>query len=298
MYNILRLGPNFHLIASRNMDYIYPLSHIFDRPLDPLKTFLIASFKWIWSMGTLSLIVLPIISIVVNFRKYPREIFVLLIWFLVPIFVQCEFAKTLTARYILYPLPYLIILAASVLVNQSKIIKNLAIFFIGLFVFQSSIFIYHLITNPAKANLPRVERSGYLEEWTAGQGIKETADYLIKFQNENPKTKIVIGTEGYFGTLPDGLQMYLNNYPSITAIGVGLTFGEVPKPLAESFIYGNSTYLLVNSSRFGDYSKRQGLKLIKEYPKAIKPDGTYDSLLFFEITGKTFKNEISYRDKI
>ncbi|EKE12906.1 MAG: hypothetical protein ACD_13C00126G0001, partial [uncultured bacterium] len=39
-YNILRLGPNFHLIASRNMDYVYPLNHFLVSFFDPLKTFL------------------------------------------------------------------------------------------------------------------------------------------------------------------------------------------------------------------------------------------------------------------
>ena len=41
MYNILRLGTNFHMIASRNLDYVWPLSHILSNPFDPLNPFLI-----------------------------------------------------------------------------------------------------------------------------------------------------------------------------------------------------------------------------------------------------------------
>lgn len=285
-YNILRLGPNFHLIASRNMDYVYPISHIFERPLDPLKTFIIASFKWIWIMGPLSLLTLSLLSIFSNMKKYRKEILILLIWFLLPVFIQCEFAKTLTARYILYPLPYLIILASSSFITKKDLIKKIAILFIGIFIIQSGIYVYKLITNPEKANLPRVERSGYLEEWTAGHGIKETASYLINESKNNPTQKIVVGTEGYFGTLPDGLQMYLNDYPEIIAVGVGLNFSELPNPLYESKKFGNRTFLLVNKSRFNFYhtSEELGLSIINEFPKAIRPDGSQDSLLLLEVT--------------
>src|SRR3989338_10562907 len=35
MYNILRLGPNFHLLSSRNSDYIFSPLELVGRPLDP-----------------------------------------------------------------------------------------------------------------------------------------------------------------------------------------------------------------------------------------------------------------------
>ncbi len=288
-YNILRLGPNFHLIASRNMDYVYPISHIFERPFDPLKTFVIASFKWILAMGPLSLLVLALSAIFLNFKKYWKEIAILAFWFLAPTIIECEFAKTLTARYILFPVPYLMILAASALTHKNNLVKKISAAFIVLFAIQSSVFVYYLITNPQKANLPRVERAGYLEEWTAGHGIKETADYLINFKKENADARVVIGTEGYFGTLPDGLQIYLNKYPEITAIGVGLNFEKVPSQLINSKKAGDNTYLLVNRSRFRNDADMLGLILIKEFPKAIKPDGTHDSLLFFEVANEALK---------
>jgi 4-amino-4-deoxy-L-arabinose transferase-like glycosyltransferase len=34
MYNILRLGPNFSTIASRNLDYVWPITHVFQSPFD------------------------------------------------------------------------------------------------------------------------------------------------------------------------------------------------------------------------------------------------------------------------
>lgn len=296
-YNILRLGPNFHLIASRNMDYVYPISHIFTSPFDPLKVFIEASARWISAMGPWPILVLTAVAIAFNFRKHWKEVLVLAFWFLVPVVAQSEFAKTFTARYILFSIPYLIILGASVACYKFKKWQRVFLYVVlALFVILSGIFDYFLITNPYKAALPRSERSGYLEEWTAGQGIAETADYIINEQILNKDKKIVIGTEGYFGTLPDGLQMYLSKYPQITAIGVGLRFDNIPSPLINSKAYGDKTYLLVNASRFSGNAQYLGLKLVKEFPKAEKPNGTHDSLLLFEVTNEALKVKANFTD--
>lgn len=281
-YNILRLGPNFHLIASRNMDYVYPISHLLVSPFDPLKSFLIAAAGWIYSMGPGLILVLALFGIIFNFRRYWRQILILVIWFLVPVVAQAEFAKTFTARYILFTIPYLIILAASVFGCELKKWQKFVLYGIfAVFIVIAGRFNYWLLTNPYKAGLPRSERSGYLEEWTAGQGIKETADYLIYERRANPAERIVIGTEGYFGTLPDGLQIYLQNQQGITAIGVGLNFEKLPSQLVNARKAGDTVFLLVNASRFNNTAEKLGLKLVRVFPKAQKPDGTHDSLLLF-----------------
>lgn len=279
-YNILRLGPNFHMIANRNLDYVYPISHLISSPFDPLKPFLLQVWQWIIMMGPWPVIVLASLGIFVNWKKDWKQVIVLLIWFLGPTIVDSEFAKVLTARYILFSLPYLFILASSLFIDLSeRYIWITAYGLLAIFFVQSLIFDYYLLVDPVKANLPRSERSGYLEDWTAGYGIKEASEYIKKYQLENPDKKIVVGTEGYFGTLPDALQAYLNNQKQITVIGVGLNFSQVPTPLKESFVAGNSTFLVINDTRFKGDIDKEGLKLIAKYPKAVKPDGSYESLL-------------------
>jgi 4-amino-4-deoxy-L-arabinose transferase-like glycosyltransferase len=280
MYNILRLGTNFHMIALRNLDYVYPISHILSSPFDPLKPFLLQAWQWLVMMGPWPLIVLSLAGLLINWKKSWKQMIVLLIWFLAPIVADAEFAKVLTARYILFSVPFLIAIAASTFVSLSgKWFKVICYGLLFTFVIQAGIFDYYLLTDPTKANLPRSERSGYLEEWTAGQGIKEVANYIQKYQLENPGKKIVVGTEGYFGTLPDALQAYLNRDKEITIIGVGLNFTEIPIPLKESFASGNATFLVINDSRFKGEVDGKNLKLIAKYPKAIKPDGSHESLL-------------------
>lgn len=283
-FNILRLGPNFSLIATRNLDYVYPLSHILATPLDPLRPFLDRSFQWIVMTGPWGILVLSVLSYFINWRRYWRTLLVLTIWFLVPIVIQSEFAKVLTARYILFSIPYLIILAGSVFREEKRVWLTVLTVVLAFFVVQSLVFDYYLMMNPAKANLPRSERSGYLEEWTAGTGIKQVADYLFAKEAEDPKTKIVVGTEGFFGTLPDGLEIYLNNHPEIIVIGTGLDFTNPPQSLSDSKKSGNDTYLVVNNERFNGNSIKQGLKLVASYPKGVRPDGSRQSLLLYQLT--------------
>lgn len=283
MFNILRLGPNFSLIGSRNLDYVWPINHILTSPLDPLKPFLDRSREWIVMMGPWAIWVLGFAGVFANRKRHWKELLVLSFWFLAPIVIQSEYAKVLTARYILSSIPFLIIIAGSAFTDERKgWIKGMALV-LAFFVAQALIFDRWLLINPEKANLPNSERTGYLQEWTAGQGIKESADYLRAESQKAPGKTIVAGTEGYFGTLPDGLQMYLNNEPKIIVIGIGLEFDRMSSRLLASKKSGNRTFLVVNKSRFGRPPESIGFKLIMEFPKAVSQNGIQDSLLLLEV---------------
>lgn len=293
MYNILRLGPNFNLVGSRNQDYVLPIAHIFTNFDDPLIPHLKDIFRdWFPTMGPWPIMVMGVLGLALSWKKHWREKLILIAWWLGPLFAQAEYAKVFTARYILYTMPAFFILTASAVLTKNKIINIFYFIFFGVFILISLNFDWNLLVSPDRANLPRSERSGYLEEWTAGDGIKEIAEYLKSEEQNNPNEKIVVGTEGYFGTLPDGLQMYLNNNPKIIVIGVGLDIEEIPNSLMESRQAGNKTYLVINKSRFKGDPDKIGLKLIADYPKTPRRDkkskeyvvkGPQEVLLFFEL---------------
>ena len=301
MYNILRLGPNFQLIGSRNQDYIFPISHLWTNPKDPFIFHIVQIFAdWFVKMGSWPILGLIVIGIFSSSRKYWKETLFLLAWFLFPILVQSMYAKVFTVRYILFTLPPVFILAATGILSKVKAFKIFSGLLFVLFTAVSIYFNYQLLTDPTKANLPSSERSGYLEEWTSGTGIKEVADYLKAEKVKNPNEKVVVGTEGYFGTLPDGLQMYMQSVPGVLVIGTGLDFGEVPQSLTDSFKEGNSTYFVVNSSRLKIKEENfmsHGLEIVAKYRKADRREqgsreyimhGPYETLYFFKlITPKT-----------
>lgn len=305
MYGIQRLGPNFHLLSSRTGDYVLPISHLWTNFKDPLIPYLKDVGVWFWAMGPSILLPLTLLGMYVGFKKYFKETLILSAWFFAPVLIQAEFARVFTARYIFFTLPYFFILSAMVFLGKKEVnnqnmnfritkinfVKKIAILFVVIFIFQAIRFDYLLLTKPESANLTRGERSGYLEEWTAGQGIYEVSEFIKKEHAKEPDIQIVVGTEGYFGTLPDGLQIYLNSVPNIVVIGVGVIIEDTPKSLIESVEAGNKTYLVVNKSRFKGDVDKQGFELIESFPKALRltdskqyvQHGSREELFFFEL---------------
>jgi hypothetical protein len=182
-----------------------------------------------------------------------------------------------TARYILFTLPPFLILISIILYNLVIKIKNnyFKLIFILLIFLVNINFIYKLSTNPFDQKLPSSE-TGYLTDWTSGWGIKESYNYL---KQRSLVSNVIVGTEGSFGTLPNGLQIYANKVKQFTIIGQGLGFATVPKNLIEARDYGDEVYLLINKSRFNTVSlEQEGLTLIDSFDK---PDS--DKLLLYQL---------------
>lgn len=291
MYNVQRLGPNFDMLTARTKDYAYPVTHLFSNPIDPLIPHLKDYLSWLIILGPFPMLVFLSLGLVNGLKNYKKELFILLILAFVPVYVQSAIGKVFTARYVLFTIPFLFIISSLSILTKNKLLKIVNYVFMFLFITLSLNNNYYLLTNPEKAKLPIGERAGYLEEWTAGQGIKEISEYIKSEFNKDTTKEIVVGTEGYFGTLPDGLQIYLNNLPSnkVKTIGIGLGVEKTPESLINSVKFGTKTYLVINKSRY--LGNGEGLKLIASYKKAdrnpisdnYKNMGPYDELLFFEV---------------
>lgn len=282
LYNILRLGPNFHLISSRNQDYVYPFTHILTSPLNPLISHLGDLVNWFSLLGPGVIFLLLPLALFTLYKKNKKVLMMLLIFISLPLLAQSIYAKVFTARYVLFVIPFIMITVSSALLTQNPKFKRMSMALLIIFAVFSLIQNFFFLTNPQKALLPRGERSGYLEDWTSGYGIKEVSEILEQKHLES-SGKIVVGTEGYFGTLPDGLQIYLNHRPEITIVGVGVNLTELPSQLSESKAFGNTTYLVINDSRLLVEPQEIGLKEIASYPKATKPDGKTEQLKLYEV---------------
>ena len=293
MYNILRLGTNFHMIDIRNQDYVYGLRHLLEAPLNPFVSHIKQIFAYFLILGPYSLIALFALGVYSGFKKNLRATLILLLWALVPIAAAAEYSKTMTARYVYSSLPFLVAISSASFVGAKNNLKNIAYVVLIFFLLHSFVFDFKLLKDPSSAPLPRSERSGYLEEWTSGTGISEVSKFLRQEYLANPSQKIVVGTEGYFGTLPDGLQVYLNDLPEIIVIGAGQPIWNPPRSLIESKMAGNKTYLVVNSTRYFGNPEKEGLILVAVYPKAVKPDGGRETLLFFELSDASIPKKSS-----
>jgi 4-amino-4-deoxy-L-arabinose transferase-like glycosyltransferase len=283
IYSLLRLGPEFHLIAIRNKDYVFSFQEVLAHPLNPFWGNLKSVIEWFWIFLTPLSFVSAIIGGVLILKRYFKEGLLLWLWLLIPLLSQSAIAKVYTARYVLFTVPIFLILAAYFLWKIFSSLKSrwlttlVLIAFFVVPVYQVAL----LLVNPQRAWLPKDERYGYLEIWTAGYGIKEAANYLREVAK---KENVLVGTEGYFGTLPEGLQIYLEKTPRVTVIGLGEPVREISNRLTSGLI-NNRVFLLVNSSRLM-VSNRNNLRLINQYPKAENQSGTRENLLLFEVLEK------------
>lgn len=279
VYNLLRLGPNFHQLSSRNADYVFSPTELVGRPLDPFIPHLRDMSDWFPKLFTIPILALAGVGVFYTLKKFNKLALIVLLWALLPLMVEMAFLRTFTARYLLASIPPFLIFAgfgiAAILdkISMKYFVKT----FIALLVVLpfSLVFNYQLLTNPPPDSLPKAERKGYFEDWTAGYGFSEIAGYLMERKKMGP---VVVGTEGFFGTLPDGLQIYLDK-AGIPIIGSTATISAQLKEASLT----NQTFFVVNKIRAME--NQPGLKLIKEYPKTPSLEGEQDAIQLFELTG-------------
>ncbi len=279
IYSILKLGPNYGNLSSRNQDYIFsPMEVLLKHPLDPLVPHLRDVFDFLTKLLTPPVFLLFLGGVVFGLFKRNWTVAAIFYWAFIPLFLEMLFLQTFTARYILFSIPPFLCLTAwflhqmyiLYLKRQGWLLAVVLLVAISIWPVVSDLTI---LVNPALAWLPKQERRGYLEDWTAGYGFSEIAEY-IKTQ-DHP----VVGTEGSFGTLPDGLQIYLDKSQSVSFIPGGATIS----PGLLTAALDHPTFFVANKSRFG--SAPSNLKLIKEYPKAVG-DLPADAILFYQVTPK------------
>ncbi len=262
MYNLLRLGPGFTSLSSRNQDYVFSPEILLSRPLDPFIPHFNDLVDWLPKMLTMPVLGLVIFSILLSLIQKNKSALAILAWAGIPLLIEMAFLKTFTARYILFSFPPLLVLSGWVLneiLHKIKIGNLIKIFLVlSIFLPQALYLNFYLLFDPINAPLPKEEKRGYFEDWTAGYGFKEIAEYL----KSQVVDEVVVGTEGSFGTLPDGLQIYLDKNTNIKFVPGNKAFPESLRKTA----LDHKTFFVANSSRYSGIE--EGFELIKDYPKA------------------------------
>lgn len=278
IYNTLRVDPNFYLLSSRNADYVISPQQIMQRPLDPLVPHLRDTYEIFTKFLTWPVLIFILAGIVFALTTFNRLALVILIWAMVPIFLFAVFLKPFTARYLLLSVPPFLVLAGFGLLSAVDIVKTRKVLVTGILILSFLIptlrFDYLLLTNIQNAPLPKNEREGYLEEWTAGYGFSEIAEFVKQKRKEH---SVVIGTEGFFGTLPEGLRIYLDkaDIPFVTS---NATVSAQIRTASRD----HWTYFVANKNRLA--KPPTNASLIKEYPKAIPWDGgPQDAIVVYQV---------------
>src|SRR3989338_8951619 len=276
MYNLLRLGPGFQMLSSRNNDYVFAIAELAGRPLDPFIPHLRDISDWFPKLLTWPIIGALLVGVWFTIKTKNRLAAVIFLWALIPVLILMTFLRTFTARYLLFSIPPLLIIASYGLERLSESLRIIKIPAIILFlaVLPAMHFDYQLLTNPPPDNLPKAETIGYFEDWTAGYNFEEIAKFLIEKRKEGP---VVVGTEGYFGTLPDGLLIYLDKENIQVVPGKSTVSAEFVKTSEKI-----PTFYVANRNRAG--TEVEHAKLIKEYLKYKPLDGRpQDAIVVYQV---------------
>ncbi|MCA9369535.1 MAG: hypothetical protein H6774_04035 [Pseudomonadales bacterium] len=162
-------------------------------------------------------------------------------------------ADVLHSRYLLPAVPFFAIAVGSVLeasyqqlTKQFKAPLVIQCLLFTLFV-PSLLFLYQLWTNPISANWVADDESQLFTSWSSGHGIKEVSTLILE---ESRSTPVAVATEGYFGTLPDGILMYLFGKSGEYYVeGIGQPVREVSGKYARLSQGYEKKWLVVNSHR-------------------------------------------------
>lgn len=265
----LKISPLFPFLFNRSSDFAFSISEIITNPVMIISENVSRVTPWVWWYLSPVLWIMTGISLLffVWKRILPRAVLGLFLCgflFIAPFIVS---GKLLTSRYFL-PSVIWFIPAFGLLLDywytKSRvvgIVVSTALLVYGAW------FIVPLYTNLNATQLLADDKQQYLSEWSAGFGIPEIRQFIID-QVESGKT-VLIGTEGYFGTLPDGLYIYFsetNWLSQIMIIGVGQPLINTPKELIEKSPLYDETYLVVNQNRI-TYDYSDTFEVVNSYAK-------------------------------
>jgi Ca2+/Na+ antiporter len=195
---------------------------------------------------------LPLLGLFRKELKLPVRLWLMSLLWALPFILT---GKIVYSRYYLPTILFLIPAASIVLDHMLAANRRAAIIFATFILAQGLWFMWPWWTDVFSIHLPKADAEQYLAEWSAGFGIPEVRDLIRK---EAAKEKVVIATEGYFGTLPDGLLMYFDRTPlpdgSIEIFGTGQPLISVPEPVKMKSLQ-SKTYIFANEHRIKfDYS--------------------------------------------
>ncbi len=273
-YGVLRLSPWFHMIAQKDTTFIHTIAEQGSilGLLHYTSRFFIGNLHGLadWTFGYLTLPVIILVGIaLLTLLINWREKLLLIIWFTVPFTGLAFFGKVLYPRFILFMIMPLLVLAAWSIVYlikrfslDAKAATLLLILTLAYPLYVDSKILFSIVTAP----IPKADSGQYINDNPAGWGVREAVDFLT---NEAKTQEIAVYTEGTFGLLPYGLEIYIVDNPNIEIVGLWPVPEEMNEQMLAS-IAGKPTYYI--SNKFQTVPVNWNAQFLFEYRKGNNPD--------------------------
>lgn len=262
MYMILRLSPLFNMISQKNIVFVYSLKEWLTHPFRFWWGNLRGLWDWFINYFSWPIFTLLFLSVIKAWRFFKKKI-LLLIWFAFPLIALAFFGRVLYPRFIFFMTLSLLPMVALELDWLIGFIKRrwlvVAVFFLLAFFWLRTD--WQLLTDPYQADIPKSDKTQYLNDWPAGGGVKE----VVAFLNERSKQeKIYVATEGTFGPLPYALEVYLYKNHNVEIHGFWPLEETMPEEVLEK-VGVKPTYFVFNQTQ--EIPRDWPLKLIAKYQK-------------------------------
>lgn len=277
----LKLHPAFGQLFTRGNDFLYSPSQLLAKGVWPV---VFANLRNGWfalsSYLTWPVLLLPFAGLFQDrWRKKHALLLLSAVSFIAPVMLL---GKTIYPRYLL-PMALPLTVSAALVFEQffrhtqrlfSKLFQlfsRTALLILGITFTVSVSLEFLLISWKNTDYLPFVpaDRSQYVTEWSSGHGIKQTTDLLLA---ESQDHTIAVATEGFYGSLPDGILMYLHNQDvsNILVEGIGQPVYAIPESFLQKAQNYEQVWLVVNAHREKmDLEKNHLNWLIESYCRPV-----------------------------
>lgn len=211
IYSLLRLKISFGLLLDTSANRTLPLSELLTHPFALFPKNIGILVRNLFVLMTPVFFIICFLGLFLGIlRKWRPSIF-LCIWFLVPVVIVSATSISDFPRFFLISVPPLLFGAAYFVTHLLELFRRarsqgsergMAVVAALLVILLLAVSIpvgmklVPMITAPAEAGLPHELQCQYVEGWSAGWGIEETADFL---EIESDKENILVGTnDGFF----------------------------------------------------------------------------------------------------
>lgn len=289
LFLLLRVSPLFGSLFARSTDFTFTFKDLISGEWRyVLGNSLRRNVGWLAFYLTPGFVLIGVLGL--SFKQSRKDLLFLLLCaalFFAPLTL---FGRVLWPRYFL-PVTIFLTLAGGIGLGTCVKHKAFGIFcaiLLGLSAMQSLYFVGSAYLKPEKLLFVAEDSSQYLYEWSAGYGNREVRDFIRQRQAQLPEgRRIIVLTEGSFGTLPDGLLMYFHdgdNAKTMEVHGIGVGVSRIPEEYVQA-AKTNEVYFVLNSHRFG-IADLNTIKLVFEVKRPKSPKGESPRLLFYQVLPK------------
>lgn len=241
--NLQRLSPWMYMITRKNSDFVIsPLTMLTDHPYRIWQNF-VDSQRWLIAYLTLPIYGLTILGLVKMMRNLPQFLLISA-WFWGPLFALITTALLYRPRYLVFIVPFALLYGVKAFPSQTK---SRLLWLAALSILPLR-FMYQAYFTPLTMPLVRADQD-YISGWASGNGVKEISAWLVE-RAATVDTNLDVYTEGTFGLLPHGVELYTSDRSDKIKITGIYPVTVIPPLLAIHNATTNpETYFILNNTQ-------------------------------------------------